>query len=193
MDNTKLYQKTFRELVNRQHLPLKLLKVATNPESGRVTFFFSSPKRVDFRKLLSDLQDSLGCSVELRQAGPREQAASLGGVGICGHQLCCAGWLPKPLNVPTKTLERIKEPLTMSQITGVCGKLLCCLLYETEDFKCPAQERLPIGVLPQKSAEKNADRPDLNSEPNRTPKESTAPQPSSKPPRRRRVRRLIHK
>ncbi|MCG2685998.1 hypothetical protein L6258_01345 [Candidatus Parcubacteria bacterium] len=185
MKRNSQYQTTFTRLAKSQRPPPKFLKVSRNPETDRLTFFFSAPGRTNLRQLQSGLEESLGCPVELRQVGSREQAAALGGIGICGRELCCAHWLAQPLSVPTKTLEKIEGPLSHSRITGACGKLLCCLLFEQDDFQCPVREKSHPEPEPSFGKEKAAAPP--------PEKKPPTPQPKPKPAKKRRVRRLIIK
>ncbi|MDP2873875.1 MAG: regulatory iron-sulfur-containing complex subunit RicT [bacterium] len=121
-------------------LTIKILEVKSVPQQDQLIFFFSSQERVDYRQLVNNLQDTLGVMVEMRLLGSRECAAKLGGVGVCGQPLCCARWLPQPLNVPTKILEKFDNISSPAQVAGACGKLLCCLLYEQDDFQMPKGE-----------------------------------------------------
>jgi len=185
MNRNSQYRTTFTRLAKKQRPAPKFLKVGRNLETDRLTFFFSAPGRTNLRQLQSGLEESLGCLVELRQVGSREQAAALGGIGICGRELCCAHWLARPLSVPTKTLEKIEGSFSHSRVTGVCGKLLCCLLFEQDDFQCPLREKTHSESKPSLGKEKIA-----SPSPEKKP---PPPQPKPKPAKKRRVRRLIVK
>lgn len=129
-----------RQMAKDLGLTIKILEVKSVPQQDQLIFFFSSQERIDYRQLVNNLQDTLGVMVEMRPLGSRECAAKLGGVGVCGQPLCCARWLPQPLNVPTKVLEKFDNISSPAQVAGACGKLLCCLLYEQDDFQVPKGE-----------------------------------------------------
>lgn len=129
-----------RQMAKDLGLTVKILEVKSVPQQDQLIFFFSSQERIDYRQLVNNLQDTLGVMVEMRPLGSRECAAKLGGVGVCGQPLCCARWLPQPLNVPTKVLEKFDNISSPAQVAGACGKLLCCLLYEQDDFQVPKGE-----------------------------------------------------
>ncbi len=133
-----------KELAEKLKLPVKVTFLEEDEVERKLTFYFSAPERVDLRKLINDLQDSLGLRVDFMQMGARECAAKMGGVGLCGRPLCCATWLPKPLNVPTKTLAEIAPGTSPAQCTGSCGKLLCCLLYEQSGFSLPEEAKVEL-------------------------------------------------
>jgi cell fate regulator YaaT (PSP1 superfamily) len=110
--------------------------------SGRhATFYFTANGRVDFRQLVRDLARQFSTRVKMVQVGARDEAALLGGVGICGKTLCCSTWLKdfKPISI--QMAKRQNLSLNPSKISGQCGRLLCCLAYEDEVYKRP---RAPI-------------------------------------------------
>lgn len=115
-------------------LPMKLVKAEYSFDASRITFYFTSESRVDFRNLVRDLASEFRTRIELRQVGARDEAKLLGGVGRCGLTLCCATWLP---DYPPTSIKQAKEqdlPLNPAKISGVCGRLLCCLSYEYDTY-----------------------------------------------------------
>ena len=104
-------------------------------DGSRVTFFFTAPERVDFRELVRDLAERLGTRVDLRQIGARDETKVMGGVGTCGRTLCCTSWLDKFSNISIRMAKDQDLPLNLSKLTGVCGRLKCCLIYELETYQ----------------------------------------------------------
>jgi cell fate regulator YaaT (PSP1 superfamily) len=104
-------------------------------DGSRVTIFFTAPERVDFRELVRDLAQRLGARVELRQIGARDETKVMGGVGTCGRTLCCTSWLDKFSNISIRMAKEQDLPLNLSKLTGVCGRLKCCLIYELETYQ----------------------------------------------------------
>ncbi len=130
------------ELVTRLNLPMKLLSAEYNLDGNRLTIFFGAEERVDFRELVRDLTSRLKTRVELRQVGPRDEAKLVGGFGRCGRQLCCARFLTEFAPVSIKMAKEQSLPLNPMKISGICGRLLCCLVYEN-DLYHEMKERFP--------------------------------------------------
>lgn len=129
-------------LVRELGLPMKLLAVEYNLDGSRLTFFFTAGERVDFRKLVRELNSRFKVRVELRQIGPRDEAKLVGGLGRCGRPLCCASFLSGFTPVAIKMAKEQDLPLDPMKISGVCGRLMCCLVYESEQYR-EAKERMP--------------------------------------------------
>jgi cell fate regulator YaaT (PSP1 superfamily) len=121
-------------LIKELGLPMKLLVARYNLDNSCLTFFFSAEKRVDFRELVRQLAARFKIKVELRQVGPRDEAKLLGGFGRCGRPLCCANFLDEFAPVSIKMAKEQDLPLNPMKISGVCGRLLCCLVYENEQY-----------------------------------------------------------
>ena len=128
------------ELVERFHLPMKLLSAEYNLDGSYLTIYFKSEKRVDFRALLRELSSTLKTRVELRQVGTRDAAKLVGGVGRCGRSLCCASHLCKFETISMRMAREQNLPLNPANISGVCGRLLCCLSYENEQYRVMKQK-----------------------------------------------------
>ena len=132
------------ELVVKLNLPMKTLAAEYNLDESHVTIYFSSEGRVDFRELVRELGRKLRIRVELRQVGPRDETKILGGYGRCGRELCCASYLTDFAPVSIKMAKEQNLPLNPVKISGVCGRLLCCLGHEYETYKCMNEERARI-------------------------------------------------
>ncbi len=124
------------KLIDKLKLPMKLLSAEYNLDGTRITLSFSAEERVDFRELVRELAARLKVKVELRQVGPRDEAKLVGGFGRCGRPMCCAGFLNEFAPVSIKMAKEQNLPLNPMKISGVCGRLLCCLTYEHEMYHC---------------------------------------------------------
>ncbi len=118
------------ERIKVYDLPMKLVDGEYNHDGSRVTFYFTAESRVDFRQLVRDLASIFRTRIELRQIGVRDKAKMVGGVDRCGKTLCCSTWQSEFPPVSVKTAKEQDLPLNPSKITGVCGRLLCCLSFE---------------------------------------------------------------
>jgi len=123
-----------RQKVQEHNLPMKVVRAEYNYDGSRLVFFFAAEKRVDFRKLVQDLARSFRARIELRQIGVRDEAKLMGGLGRCGLTLCCATWLTEFDPVSIRMAKQQDLPLSPMEISGVCGRLLCCLAYENEYY-----------------------------------------------------------
>jgi len=131
-----------RQAVARFKLPMKLLSAEYNFDQSRLTVFFSAKGRVDFRNLVRELNTIFKARVELRQVGPRDEAKLTGDVGKCGRPLCCAYCLAEFSPVSIRMAKEQGLPLNPMKISGVCGRLLCCLGYENGQYRL-LKEKLP--------------------------------------------------
>jgi cell fate regulator YaaT (PSP1 superfamily) len=129
-------------LIAKLNLPMKLLSAEYTLDGNRIIFFFSAAKRVDFRELVRELASRLKTRVELRQVGPRDGAKLTGGFGRCGRPLCCTSFLSEFAPVSIKMAKEQDLPLNAMKISGVCGRLLCCLVYENEQYR-KLKDKLP--------------------------------------------------
>ena len=129
-------------LIEKLELPMKLLGVEYNLDGSRLTFFFSATERVDFRQLVRELNRRFKVRVELRQLGPRDEAKLVGGFGRCGLPLCCMSFLTEFSPVSIKMAKEQNLPLNPLKISGVCGRLLCCLGYETDQYRA-MKDKMP--------------------------------------------------
>jgi len=131
-----------RALVQRHQLKMKVTEAEWQFDKNKLIVYFTAERRVDFRELVRDLARTFRTRIELRQIGVRDEAALLGGVGRCGRELCCSTWLPalKPVSLQLAKDQRLS--LNPAQISGCCGRLMCCLMYEHKTY-VEARRRFP--------------------------------------------------
>lgn len=127
-----------RERAVELQLEMKISKVDFSLSGRHSTFYFTANGRVDFRQLVRDLAHKFSTRVKMVQVGARDEAALLGGIGVCGRTLCCSTWLTdfKPISI--QMAKRQNLSLNPSKISGQCGRLLCCLAYEDPRFQAAA-------------------------------------------------------
>ena len=130
------------ERVKHYGLPMKVSDAEWQWDRRKLTIFFTAEQRVDFRALVRDLASVFHTRIELRQIGARDEAKRLDGVGRCGRQYCCSSWLPELRPVSLALAKDQHLSLNPSQISGGCGRLLCCLRYE-HDFYVQTRKRFP--------------------------------------------------
>lgn len=121
--------------IARLKLDMRVLKSEILYGGSRILIFFSAPGRVDFRGLVKDLAGGLKARVELKQVGPRDETKLLGGVGVCGREYCCSSFLREFVPVSIKMAKNQNLALNPTKVSGGCGRLLCCLTYEDENYK----------------------------------------------------------
>jgi len=122
------------EMVTQLGLKMKPLAARYDSEAERLTVFFSAEERVDFRDLVRKLSHALERRVELRQVGARDEAKLLGSIGRCGYPLCCQSFLTSFASVSIKMAKEQSLALNPMKISGICGRLLCCLAYESKEY-----------------------------------------------------------
>ncbi|MFQ5735335.1 MAG: stage 0 sporulation family protein [Thermodesulfobacteriota bacterium] len=136
--NTEREKEAFRickEKILYYRLPMKLIRVEYLFDSSKAIFYFTSETRVDFRELVKDLAAGFHTRIEMRQVGVRDEAKMIGGLGPCGRELCCAGFLSEFEPVTIKMAKEQNLALNPVKISGICGRLMCCLSYEHEMYK----------------------------------------------------------
>ena len=131
-----------REQVARHGLKMKVTETEWQFDRKKLIIYFTAEKRVDFRALVRDLARSFRTRIELKQIGVRDEAALLGGVGRCGRELCCSTWLPELKPVSLQLAKDQSLSLNPAQISGCCGRLMCCLMYEHDSY-VEARRRFP--------------------------------------------------
>jgi len=131
-----------RDRVRDHGLPMKVSDAEWQWDRRKLTIFFTAEQRVDFRALVRDLAGVFRTRIELRQIGARDEAKRLDGIGRCGRQLCIASWLPEGRPVSLSLAKDQGLSLNPTQISGPCGRLLCCLHYE-HDFYVQQRKRFP--------------------------------------------------
>jgi cell fate regulator YaaT (PSP1 superfamily) len=123
------------ERIKERKLPMKLVRVECFFDGSKVIFYFTADGRIDFRELVKDLVHRFHTRIEMRQIGVRNEAKLLGGLGPCGRELCCASFLPDFAAVSVKMAKEQNLPLNPTKISGICGRLMCCLTYEYETYQ----------------------------------------------------------
>ncbi|HEV3031676.1 MAG TPA: regulatory iron-sulfur-containing complex subunit RicT [Polyangia bacterium] len=131
-----------RERARARQLPIKMFRVELHAGNGRATFYFAAEQRIDFRDLVRDLASKVHARVEMRQVGVRDEAKLVGGIGSCGRELCCTTFLPKFAPVSIKMAKNQNLALNPTKVSGQCGRLKCCLVYEEANY-VEAAKRLP--------------------------------------------------
>jgi cell fate regulator YaaT (PSP1 superfamily) len=140
------------EKIQNHGLPMKLIEARYTFDRARVVFYFAAEGRVDFRRLVRDLAGELKARVELHQVGVRDEAKLFGGFGPCGRPLCCATFLSNLQPVAIKMAKEQNLALNPLKISGVCGRLMCCLSFEYESYKRAKTEMPRVGgevTIPQ--------------------------------------------
>jgi cell fate regulator YaaT (PSP1 superfamily) len=131
-----------REMVERHDLKMKITEAEWQFDRKKLIIYFTAERRVDFRELVKDLARTFRARIELKQIGVRDEAALLGGVGRCGRELCCSTWLPELKPVSLQLAKDQQLSLNPAQISGCCGRLMCCLMYEHGSY-VEARRRFP--------------------------------------------------
>jgi cell fate regulator YaaT (PSP1 superfamily) len=136
--------------IRERGLAMKLTRVEQLYDGSRLVFYFTAEGRVDFRELVRELAAEFRSRIEMRQIGVRDEARMLGGYGSCGRQLCCSAWLQSFEPVSIKMAKQQDLSLNPSKLSGLCGRLKCCLRYE-----------LPEGKMPRKTEARDESLADL--------------------------------
>jgi len=139
-------QKT-QDLVKQNNLDMKLLNCEYTLDRTKLIIYFTAEGRVDFRELVKDLANEFHVRIELRQVGARDGAKVIGGIGPCGRQTCCTTFLREFEPVSIKMAKNQNLSLNPSNISGICGKLLCCIRYEDENYRDFKKEMPNINSL----------------------------------------------
>jgi len=122
--------KECQRMITERGLEMKLVDVELQFDNNKLTFFFTAEKRIDFRELVKELATTYKTRIELRQIGVRDEAKRIGGFGVCGLPLCCTTFLGDFEPISTQLAREQNLSLNPAKISGNCGRLLCCLLYE---------------------------------------------------------------
>jgi cell fate regulator YaaT (PSP1 superfamily) len=121
--------------IAEHELPMKLVDVEYTFDSSKIVFYFTADGRVDFRELVKDLASVFRTRIELRQIGVRDEAKMLGGIGSCGRELCCVCFLGDFEPVSIRMAKDQNLSLNPTKISGICGRLMCCLKYESDGYE----------------------------------------------------------
>ncbi len=130
------------ERIKERGMDMKLVKVEYLFDGSKAIFYFTADGRVDFRELVKDLAHAFHTRIEMRQIGVRDESGMVGGLGVCGRELCCASFLREFEPVSVKMAKEQNLALNPTKISGQCGRLLCCLGYEYETY-CSLKKCLP--------------------------------------------------
>lgn len=130
------------EKIQSRGLEMSLVDVEFSFDGTKIVFFFTADGRIDFRELVKDLASVFKMRIELRQIGVRDEARMVGGMGICGRELCCSSFLTEFVPVSIKMAKEQNLSMNPTKISGACGRLLCCLKYEQEAYE-DAHSRVP--------------------------------------------------
>lgn len=123
-----------QEKIDKHKLEMKLVDVEYTFDGSKIIFYFTADGRVDFRELVKDLASVFKMRIELRQIGVRDEAKMMGGIGTCGRSLCCHSWLTdfEPVSIKMAKVQNLS--LNPTKISGICGRLMCCLKYENDVY-----------------------------------------------------------
>jgi cell fate regulator YaaT (PSP1 superfamily) len=127
--------KTCMRKIQEHRLPMKLIEAEYSFDRSKIIFYFTAEGRIDFRELVKDLAHIFKARIELKQIGVRDEAKMLGGLGPCGRHLCCSRFLKNFEPVTIKMAKEQNLPLNPTKISGLCGRLMCCLSYEYQGYK----------------------------------------------------------
>lgn len=133
---------TCKQIIEKFELEMNLVNCEYTLDASKVIFMYTSENRVDFRNLLKELASVFKCRIELRQIGPRDKAKVIGGLGSCGLPLCCSSFLGEFDGVSINMAKNQMLAINIDKISGVCGRLLCCLKYE-EELYTEEKKRFP--------------------------------------------------
>lgn len=134
-----------QEKIAAHGLEMKLVEAEYSFEGNKVLFFFTAEGRVDFRALVKDLASTIHARIELRQIGVRDEAKMLGGLGSCGRPVCCKQFLPDFQPVSIKMAKEQGLSLSPTKISGICGRLMCCLKYEQDGYEYMRKQMPKVG------------------------------------------------
>ncbi|HUU41864.1 MAG TPA: regulatory iron-sulfur-containing complex subunit RicT [Desulfatiglandales bacterium] len=124
-----------KDQIEHKKLPMNLIAAELSFERSKLIFFYISASRVDFRELVKDLIQKFNTHVEMRQIGTRDLARMLGGIGHCGLELCCSRFLSNFAPISIRMAKEQDLSLNPGKISGICGRLMCCLAFECEMYK----------------------------------------------------------
>lgn len=132
--------------IQAHDLSMKLIYIEYSFDRNKMLFYFTADGRVDFRELVKDLASIFKTRIELRQVGVRDEAKLLGGIGPCGRPLCCHSFLGDFMPVSIKMAKDQHLSLNPTKISGVCGRLMCCLKYENDEYELAKEEMPDVGT-----------------------------------------------
>ncbi len=125
---------TARVIARTNHVPMKVTDIEYQGDCRKATIYYTADERIDFRQLVRQFSHQLRVKIEMRQIGPRQESARLGGIGSCGRELCCSTWLSDFQSVNTAAARYQNIAINQSKLSGQCGRLKCCLNYELDTY-----------------------------------------------------------
>ncbi len=134
-DEVKAYE-ICKKIAADSGLDMKLLAAEYLLDRTKIVFYFTADGRIDFRQLVRDLARVFRTRIEMRQIGVRDATKMIGGFGLCGREFCCSGFLKNFDNISIKMAKNQNLILNPNKISGVCGRLMCCLMYEKDQYGC---------------------------------------------------------
>ena len=149
-DNKKKSKRAFGiclEKIAKHKLDMKLIEAEYTFDNNKVLFYFTADRRIDFRELVKDLASVFKTRIELRQIGVRDETKMVGGIGICGRELCCNKHLSEFVPVSIKMAKEQGLSLSPVKISGTCGRLMCCLKYEQEAYTDLLKHTPKVGAI----------------------------------------------
>ncbi len=135
------------ELIEKYKLNMKLVDCEFAFDGSKVVFYYTAPARVDFRELVKEMSSVFKTRIELRQIGIRDEIKMIGGLGACGRECCCSTCMPELKKVTIKMAKTQGLSLNPSKISGMCGRLMCCLSYENDYYNEAGKAMPKIGEL----------------------------------------------
>lgn len=136
-----------RKIAEGLGLQMKIGDVEYQGDGNKAIFYYIADERVDFRQLIKDLAEAFKIRIEMKQIGARQEAGRIGGIGPCGRELCCSGWMTSFVSVSTGAARLQDISLNPQKLAGQCAKLKCCLNYEVDDY-LDAQKNMPSKEVP---------------------------------------------
>ena len=136
-----------RRKIGERGLPMRLVDVSYLFDRSKLIFYFTAESRVDFRELVKDLVAKYRTRIELRQIWVRSEAKIYGGMGMCGRELCCVGFLNNFAPVSIKMAKEQNMLLNPEKISGLCGRLMCCLAFEYDNYRAAKKHMPKIGKI----------------------------------------------
>jgi cell fate regulator YaaT (PSP1 superfamily) len=136
-----------RKIAERLGLQMKIGDVEYQGDGNKAIFYYIADERVDFRQLIKDLAETFKIRIEMKQIGVRQEAGRIGGIGPCGRELCCSGWMSNFVSVSTGAARLQDISLSPQKLAGQCAKLKCCLNYEVDSYM-EAQRKFPSREIP---------------------------------------------
>jgi len=149
-ENAKKEKEAFAiclQKIQNHNLEMKLIDVEYTFDNNKILFYFTADGRVDFRELVKDLASVFKTRIELRQIGVRDESKMMGGIGICGRELCCSSYLGEFQPVSIKMAKEQGLSLNPTKISGTCGRLMCCLKYEQEAYEQIIKKMPKVGAI----------------------------------------------